>query len=134
MSKQLKEVIYLNDADRPKKQEPLSFTEWYKNNDKYLTQFVHLSSARINDATNEYADYRNSFNAEVKEVEFTGVLCGDKGWTVFESEDLWDISKSDKIVYIGNCKTDGDLFNIYVNGRIEFFKGHLNSGFYSVEL
>lgn len=61
-----------------------------------------------------------------KPVEFTHCL-GDEGWTSYNSHP----SDYDKVVYLGQCKYDGDMFAAYTNaGRIDIFKGHLNSGRY----
>lgn len=35
-----------------------------------------------------------------------------------------------KIVYLGKCKYDGDLFAAYEEEKILLYKGHLNSGKY----
>ncbi len=60
-------------------------------------------------------------------VEFTHVLNGDDGWsnTAALPKDFH------KVVYLGNCSVDGDMFAAYSNaGLIIIFKGHLNSGKY----
>lgn len=36
----------------------------------------------------------------------------------------------DKVVYLGRCNTDGDMFATYTNGCIYLYKGHLNNGTY----
>ena len=60
-----------------------------------------------------------------KELVFTRSL-GDNGWcsTCTSPRDY------DKIVYLGRCSVDGDMFAAYGHGSIGIFKGHLNSGKY----
>jgi len=36
----------------------------------------------------------------------------------------------DRVVYLGNCCYDGDMFAIYYNGIISFCKGDLNNGIF----
>jgi len=36
----------------------------------------------------------------------------------------------DKILYLGKCYFDGDMFAAYTKTSIEIFKGHLNNGTY----
>jgi hypothetical protein len=36
----------------------------------------------------------------------------------------------DKIVYLGKCDHDGDMFAAYHRGYISIYRGHLNSGKY----
>ena len=58
---------------------------------------------------------------EKKETVFTHYLCGIEGW-LSASEKPSDF---EKVVYLGNCKVDGDLFALY-NERertIDIFKG-----------
>ena len=38
--------------------------------------------------------------------------------------------KIDRIVYLGNCVREGDMFAAYSLGYIVIYKGHLNSGKY----
>lgn len=61
-----------------------------------------------------------------KPVELTHVLTSNLGWrgTVFHS------CVFEKIVYLGNCQYDGDMFACYIDGVISVYKGHLNSGKY----
>lgn len=35
-----------------------------------------------------------------------------------------------KVVYLGHCKQDGDMFAVYYGEFIEIWKGNLNSGKY----
>lgn len=67
--------------------------------------------------------------AEKKPVEFTHCLRQSNRW--FET----DANPSDyeRIVYLGKCNTDGDMFAAYFGKKlttINIFKGHLNSGKY----
>lgn len=63
---------------------------------------------------------------EEKKVEFTHCM-EDDGW----EETKYQPSDYDKVVYLGKCKYDGDMFASYhINGTIITCKGHLNSGKY----
>jgi len=62
-----------------------------------------------------------------KPVEFTHYLSGADGWGRTKTKP----SEYEKVVYLGKCEVDGDVFaGYYFNGRITIFKGHLNSGRY----
>jgi hypothetical protein len=65
---------------------------------------------------------------EQKGIEFTHILMGDSGW--FERNDLPQTFS--KIVYLGKCSVDGDLFAAYTKewGHIIIYKGKLNNGSY----
>lgn len=66
---------------------------------------------------------------EGKPVEFTHTFDIDEGWC--ESSIKPSDSEIVKVVYLGNCKLDGDMFAAYHKfGSILIFKGHLNSGKY----
>lgn len=58
-------------------------------------------------------------------VQLTHVK-GNKGWSMTSGQ----YGPVDKIVYLGHCKEDGDMFALYRNGYIHFYKGMLNSGKY----
>jgi len=64
---------------------------------------------------------------ESKGVEFTHWLSGEKGWQVTSKEIIADW---DKLVYLGKCDTDGDMFVGYINSQIHIYKGNLNNGNY----
>jgi trehalose-6-phosphatase len=59
-----------------------------------------------------------------KPVEFTHLFINNQGWIDDKPGDF------EKVVYLGNCKTDGDMFACYDKGLIGIYKGHLNSGKY----
>jgi len=62
-----------------------------------------------------------------KPVEFTHFFSPQKGWI----EDNGFVSSCiDKLVYLGKCKVDGDMFAVYSIAGIDIYKGHLNSGEY----
>jgi len=64
---------------------------------------------------------------EEKRVEFTHFLRVTKGWEKSGSNP----EEYDKIIYLGNCSCDGDMFVAYSDtGYIQIYKGHLNSGKY----
>ena len=59
-------------------------------------------------------------------VVFTHLL-SDEGWT----DCNFQPSDYNKVVYLGKCLRDGDMFAAYTNGgHIDIYKGHLNSGRY----
>ena len=62
----------------------------------------------------------------LKPIEFTDYLSNDIGWTTEKGT----IDGYNKIVYLGKCKVDGDMFAGYRENRILIFKGHLNDGVY----
>ena len=61
-----------------------------------------------------------------KPVEFTHRLCEERGWKKCTLEPI----DYEKVVYLGKCKYDGDMFAAYSVGHISIYKGHLNSGKY----
>jgi len=62
-----------------------------------------------------------------KPVEFTHVLSSLSGW----QRGVYCPSDYKKVVYLGKCSHDGDMFNVYNDkDQIIIFKGHLNSGKY----
>jgi len=62
-----------------------------------------------------------------KSVEFTHLSYPDKGW----KEDDDKPGSFEKVIYLGKCKIDGDMFACYDKaGNISIYKGHLNSGRY----
>jgi hypothetical protein len=63
----------------------------------------------------------------VNPVEFTHFQDSTDGWCI-TGVDPHDLNK---IVFLGKCDTDGDLFAGYWSGgSITIYKGHLNSGKY----
>jgi hypothetical protein len=62
-----------------------------------------------------------------KPVEFTLYLSASSGWVAY------GLGTRDfkRIVYLGKCSVDGDMFAAYSeSGEIFIYKGHLNSGKY----
>ena len=63
-------------------------------------------------------------------VEFTHYQDNKKGWRSLDTKDFINTSK---IVYLGKCALEGDMFAYYNKyGCIFILKGHLNSGFYNL--
>ena len=60
----------------------------------------------------------------LKPIEFTHYLNGGKGWETCDN----DMSLYNKIVYLGCCEKDGDMFACYNGLYILIHKGHLNDG------
>jgi hypothetical protein len=60
-------------------------------------------------------------------VKFTHYQDSTEGWCITGS-DPHDLNK---IVFLGKCDTDGDMFAGYgIDGSISIYKGDLNSGKY----
>ena len=63
---------------------------------------------------------------ESKDIEFTKILSTSSGW----QDTCYEGYKFEKIVYLGKCKHDGDMFACYLEGTITIRKGNLNDGTY----
>ena len=63
--------------------------------------------------------YTSLESKEVKKTVFTAYLCGLRGWTPssLDPEDF------DKVVYLGKCLCDEDMFACYRRGVINIYKG-----------
>lgn len=62
----------------------------------------------------------------LKPIEFTHEINDPHGWvdtSILPTQHY-------KVVYLGKCRTDGDMFAGYAHGDITIFKGHLNDGVY----
>lgn len=128
MSKLTREVKYINESDRPKKAEPLSFTEWCDNQQISATfLFANVGISAINERVKEYTTSLQEFNAEEKPVELQFCFSTVEGL----EENRHKIFDGDIIVYLGKCKYDGDVFSVKSeDGIIRFYSGKLNSGRY----
>jgi len=64
--------------------------------------------------------------AAEKPVEFTHFLTDCEGWvsTTYKPNLYY------KVVYLGKCDSDGDMFSAFDGKYIRIYKGHLNSGKY----
>lgn len=60
---------------------------------------------------------------EGKKTELTHIK-GNNGWEKFTPSTYL----IDRVVYLGKCCYDGDMFAIYYNNIISFCKGDLNNG------
>lgn len=63
---------------------------------------------------------------EEKPVEFKYFLSPLHGWFFTETK----ASEFSKIVYLGKCPIEGDMFADYRNEKINIYRGYLNSGKY----
>jgi hypothetical protein len=65
---------------------------------------------------------------ESKGIEFTHYLSGTEGWKTANP----NFNKYIKVVYLGKCDVDGDMFAGYFgqDGTIAIYKGNLNDGTY----
>lgn len=56
---------------------------------------------------------------------------GNNGWkSISAIQAGLYLNNASKIVYLGHCAEDGDMFAVYHCGYIMIFKGELNSGKY----
>ncbi len=130
-NKLTREVIYLKESDRPKKVEPLSFTEWVKT--ITLSRIHEMNYSELNHHATCYSTYLQEFSAEEVGVEFTHesyeATKYDATKTDFKPTELV-ASEYDNIIYRG--RKDGvDYFIAFDNYSYEcigLFKGHINSG------
>jgi hypothetical protein len=56
---------------------------------------------------------------EIKKTVFTSYLCGIHGW----NEGSLEPEHFDKVIYLGNCGADGDMFACYVRDVINIYRG-----------
>ena len=61
-----------------------------------------------------------------KPIEITH-LHSDDGWVEVTNTAL---IYTERFVYLGKCRGDGDMFIGYEDGHIHLYKGHLNNGTY----
>lgn len=59
-----------------------------------------------------------------KGVEFTHYLDTELGW----KKNNYKPSYYEKIIYLGKCDADGDMFATYEDDYIHIYKGNLNNG------
>jgi len=62
-------------------------------------------------------------NKAGKKTQLTHIK-GNNGWEKFTPSTYL----IDRVVYLGKCRYDGDMFAIYYNNIISFCKGDLNNG------
>jgi hypothetical protein len=65
---------------------------------------------------------------ESKGIEFTHNLGTSDGW--HKSRVKSSNPRIEKIVYLGKCVVDGDMFAVYSSDGIGIYKGNLNDGTY----
>jgi hypothetical protein len=63
---------------------------------------------------------------ESKGIEFTHYLNNSSGW----NNAMDEFSDVKKVVYLGKCSVDGDMFACYAGDIISIRKGNLNDGTY----
>lgn len=130
MSKLTRSVIYLNESDRPKKVEPLSFSDWHRHKDGLISRSIKAISdwqdGVLNEAVREYATYLQEFSAEEVGVEFRYFLDTHKG--LVDVLNNHPLRSAGTITYLGKCKSLGDTFSSNDGTYIRFYSGHLHSG------
>ena len=66
--------------------------------------------------------YINLESKEIKKTVFTAFLCGFNGIGGWNTS-LKNPEDFDKVVYLGKCLYDGDMFACYKSGKIHIYKG-----------
>jgi hypothetical protein len=125
-----REVIYLNEKDRPEPKKALKFTDWFFAKEKMA---IHRNAkgnqvwadSILDDSAKQYAAYLATFSAEEKGVEFQYWQNDNGHWIdgQYPVEPL-------KVVYRGNDSKMGDLFDWHTDEGIIPCKGKLNNGKY----
>lgn len=121
--KAMKQVKFLNEADRPKEEKPMEYTEWCKQTKRTARLENDYS---LNVYVKQYATYLSSFPTEKKKVEFTHYLNHKGSW----SDDPCDPQDAGDVVYLGKDNVEGDVFCVKTVDYVLIFKGHLNSSYY----
>jgi hypothetical protein len=67
----------------------------------------------------KYINLEEKENKKIKKTIFTAYLNGIGGWM----HALNTPESFDKIVYLGNCNADGDMFACYKDNTINIYKG-----------
>lgn len=129
MSKLTREVLYLNESDRPKKVEPLKFSKWYSQDSSYseydaMKIFNEFSIETRNEAIKNYATYRQEFSAEEVGVTFTKCVGNNIVFTANGTP-----SEFTEIYYTGKIENE-DVFVAYKDKSTYIYFGKLNSGRY----
>lgn len=127
MSKLTREVKYLNESDRPKKVEPLSFFDYSKNflePSQTTIEFVEWDIKLLNEYALKYATYLQEFSAEEVGVVFTGYLNPILG----KANPLRSVSEFTDVTYLGKDSSYGDVFSVKDCKCILIYYGHLHSG------
>lgn len=87
-----------------------------------------LEIIEIIDAPFEIKEKDNLYLARLLQekglVSIQFVLDEKSGWSEHKQEHF------DNLTLVGSCSFDGDIFFCKSQGRIQFFKGQLNSGLY----
>ena len=65
--------------------------------------------------------YINLESKEPKKTILTAYLCGSRGWT--STYILNNPEYFSKVVYLGKCNADGDMFACYKDDTINIYKG-----------
>lgn len=127
MSKLTREVKYLNESDRPKKVEPLSFFDYSKNflePSQTTIEFVEWDIKLLNEYATKYSTYLQEFSAEEVGVVFTGYLNPILG----KANPLRSVSEFTDVTYLGKDSSYGDVFSVKDCKCILIYYGHLHSG------
>ena len=126
-NKLTREVRYLQESDRPKKVEPLSFTEWCKSiGMKIEVPYNQWRNGTLDERATRYATYLQEFSAEEVGVEFRYFLDTHKG--LVDVLNNYPLHSAGTITYLGKCKSLGDTFSSNDGTYIRFYSGHLHSG------
>lgn len=132
---QPRQVKFLNEADRPKEEKPLGFTEWAENSDGWSVgrdksnAQIWCDSA-IDNSAKQYAAYLATFGDKkpVEPIRLTHRLIYT-GATPCNSLEEYD--RHDEITCLYNSKKDGmALFMVFDGEEESLYIGYLNSGTY----
>ena len=122
-NKLTREVRYLSESDRPKKVEPLSFSNWCAS--VYNVDVFKITTmSTMDEFAKSYATYLQEFSAEEVGVVFTGYLNPILG----KANPLRSVSEFTDVTYLGKDSSYGDVFSVKDCQCILIYYGHLHSG------
>mgnify|MGYP003472832196 CR=1 FL=1 len=124
MSKLTRSVIYLNESDRPKKVEPLSFSNWCAS--VYNVDVFKITTmSTMDEFAKSYATYLQEFSAEEVGVELTKYST-----SVDECIATSPASNFSSITYLGQDSVGAGIFLCETKSTLTkyIYFGHLHSG------
>ena len=133
-NKLTREVKYLNESDRPKKVEPLSFSDWHRHKDGLISRSIKAISdwqdGVLNEAVREYATYLQEFSAEEVGVEFKFCLQTLSMSFIHTNPDTNRFNHVTMIgKFINSTPITYDMFKVErLDGSVAYFLGNVNSG------
>ncbi len=119
-NKLTRSVIYLSESDRPKKVEPLSFTEWC-----VLNGYINMPNEILNIRVNEYSTYLQEFSAEEEPVQLLRFAGNER--TI---DSCIDAKYFTEITFLGATEFGLGAFSCSHSEGVRIYYGKLNSGKY----